>query len=99
MPYPKNIRSLLGKRGGMTTITVYLPEQVQQALNRTPGEMERDVKLYAALMLYQLGKLSSGMAAQMAGLSRVEFLHLCGEYGISVFQYTPEELALELENG
>ncbi len=58
--------------------------------------MARDVKLYAALMLYQLGKLSSGMAAQMAGLSRVEFLYLCGEYGISVFQYTSEELDAEL---
>lgn len=82
----------------MTTITVELPEQVREALNRTPGEMGRDVKLYAALMLFQLGKLSSGMAAQMAGISRVEFLHLCGEYGISVFQYTPEELAAELES-
>jgi len=80
----------------MTTITVDLPEQVQHALNRTPGEMSRDVKLYAALMLYQLGKLSSGMAAQMAGIPRVEFLHLCGEYGVSVFQYTPEELEAEL---
>ena len=83
----------------MNTITVELPEQVQQALNRTPGEMGRDVRLYSALMLYQLGKLSSGMAAQMAGISRVEFLNLCGEYGISVFQYTPEELAAELADG
>ena len=80
----------------MNTIIVELPEQVQQALNRTPGEMGRDVRLYAALMLFQLGKLSSGMAAQMAGIPRVEFLNLCGEYGVSVFQYTPEELAAEL---
>ena len=83
----------------MTTITVDLPEQVQQALNRTTGEISRDVKLYAALMLYQLGKLSSGVAAQMAGLSRVEFLHLCGEYGVSVFQYTPEEVEAEFSDG
>ena len=83
----------------MSTIVVELPEQVQQALNRTRGEMGRDVKLYAALMLYQLGKLSSGMAAQMAGISRVEFLTQCGEYGISVFQYTPEELEAELNGG
>ena len=82
----------------MTTITLTVPEQIQHALNRTPTEMGRDVKLYAALMLYQLGKLSSGMAAQMAGLSRVEFLFLCGEYGISVFQYTAEELEAELNN-
>jgi len=82
----------------MTTITVNLSDEVQRALNRTPNEMERDVKLYAALMLYQLGKLSSGMAAEMAGLSRVEFLYLCGEYGVSVFQYTAEELASELDD-
>lgn len=49
-------------------------------------------------MLYQLGRLSSGVAAEMAGLSRVEFLTLCGEYGISVFQYTAEELAAELDD-
>jgi len=49
-------------------------------------------------MLYQLGKLSSGIAAQMAGLSRVEFLYLCGEYGITVFQYTPEEVEAELDD-
>lgn len=82
----------------MTTITLIMPEQIQHALNRTPTEMGRDVKLYAALMLFQLGKLSSGMAAQMAGVSRVEFLYLCGEYGISVFQYTPEELEAELSH-
>jgi predicted HTH domain antitoxin len=82
----------------MTMISMDLPEEVQRALNRTPGEISRDVKLYAALMLYQLGKLSSGIAAQMAGMPRVEFLQLCGEYDISVFQYTPEELAAELEH-
>jgi predicted HTH domain antitoxin len=79
-------------------ITLEVPEQVQQALNRTQGEIGRDVKLYAALMLYQLGKLSSGMAAQMAGMSRVDFLYLCGEYSISVFQYSPKELETELAN-
>lgn len=83
----------------MTTITVEVPEQIQQALNRTQGEIGRDVRLYAALMLYQLGKLSSGMASQLAGITRVEFLRLCGEYGISVFQYTPEELEAELTRG
>ena len=80
----------------MTTITIEFPEQVQQSLNRTQDEMARDVRLYAALMLFHLGKLSSGMAAQMAGIPRVQFLELCGEYNIPVFQITPEELKAEL---
>ena len=50
----------------MITITIEIPEQIPQALNRTGHEVQRDVRLYAALMLFQLGKLSSGMAAQGA---------------------------------
>ena len=58
----------------MSTISIEVPEQVKQALNRTSEELGRDMRLYAALMLFQLGKLSSGMAAQMAGITRIEFV-------------------------
>ena len=78
------------------TLTITIPGAVQQMLNRTPEEMGRDVRLYAALMLFRLGKLSSGAAAEMAGVPRVMFLDLCAEYGISVSQITPAELQREL---
>ena len=68
----------------MTTFTFQLSDQLQLALNRTPEELARDFRLYTALMLFQLGKLSSGMAAEMAGIPRVLFLDLCGEYRIPV---------------
>jgi predicted HTH domain antitoxin len=78
------------------TLTITIPGAVQQMLNRTPEEMGRDLRLYAALMLFRLGKLSSGAAAEMAGVPRVMFLDLCAEYGISVSQITAEELRREL---
>lgn len=78
------------------TITVTIPDTVPQALNRTPEELGRDLRLYGALMLFRLGKLSSGAAAEMAGLPRVMFLDLCAEYGISVSQITVEELRREI---
>jgi len=78
------------------TLTITIPGAVQQMLNRTPEEMGRDLRLYAALMLFRLGKLSSGAAAEMAGVTRVMFLDLCAEYGISVSQITAEELRREL---
>jgi len=65
-------------------------------LNRTPEEPSRDLRLYAALMLFWLGKLSSGAAAEMAGVPRVMFLDLCDEYGIPVSQITPAELRAEV---
>jgi hypothetical protein len=57
----------------MTITAINLPEQVQHGLSRTLREMNRDAKLYAALLLHQLGKWSNGMAAQMAGISRMGF--------------------------
>jgi len=76
-------------------LTLYVPGDIRVMLNRTPEELGRDVRLYAALMLFRLGKLSSGAAAEMAGTPRVLFLDLCAEYGIPVSQITPEELDRE----
>lgn len=78
------------------TLTITIPGEIQKMLNRTPEEIGRDLRLYAALMLFRLGKLSSGAAAEMAGVPRVMFLDLCAEYGISVSQITAEELRREL---
>jgi predicted HTH domain antitoxin len=78
------------------TLTIQLPGEIRQMLNRTPEELARDVRLYSALMLFRLGKLSSGAAAEMAGLPRVVFLDLCAEYDIPVTQISGEDLAREL---
>ena len=50
----------------------------------------------AALKMFELGKVSSGKAAELAGMSRVEFLETCGRYRVSVFNYAPEELEKEI---
>ena len=78
------------------TLTIQLPGEIRQMLNRTPEELACDVRLYSALMLFRLGKLSSGAAAEMAGLPRVVFLDLCAEYDIPVTQITGEDLRREL---
>jgi predicted HTH domain antitoxin len=44
-----------------------------------------------------LGKLSSGKAAELAGISRAEFFEMCGRYRVPIFNYPPEELQEELE--
>ena len=80
----------------MTVIHIDIPQPIETSLNRTPAELARDMRLYSALMLFQQGKLSSGMAAQLAGVQRVEFLHLCGEYNIPVLQQSPDDLDAEL---
>jgi predicted HTH domain antitoxin len=80
------------------TVLIQIPSDIQRKLNRTPEEMGRDLKLYAALMLFWLGKLSSGAAAEMAGVPHVMFLDMCADYNIPVSQITPEELRDELRD-
>ncbi len=79
-------------------LTIRLPNEISKMLNRTPEEMCRDMRVYAALMLFRLGKLSSGAAALMAGIPRVMFLDLCAEYDIPISQITPEELHREVNS-
>jgi len=77
-------------------LNVRVPTEVQRMLNRTPEEMERDIRMYAALMLFRQGKLSSGAAAAMAGVPRVMFLDLCADYDISISQIAAEDLRREM---
>ena len=77
-------------------LVIRVPGEIRKMLNRTPEELARDVRLHAALMLYRLGKLSSGAAAEMAGVPRVMFLDLCAEYDTPVSQITGDDLRREL---
>lgn len=78
-------------------LEIQIPPEVLAKLNRTREELGRDLRLYGALMLFRLGKLSSGAAAAVAGVPRVMFLDLCAEYGIPVSSITPDELLEEIE--
>jgi predicted HTH domain antitoxin len=80
----------------MKEMTLAYPDALESALQLTPEELVAQIRLMAALKMFELGKLSSGKAAELAGLSRVEFLEACGRYRVPVFNYTPEELEGEL---
>jgi predicted HTH domain antitoxin len=82
----------------MTQLIVNYPDDLAQAIQLTPEEAADQVRLMAALKMFELGKLSSGKAAELAGLSRVAFLEACGRYHVSVFNYPPEELEDELRS-
>lgn len=82
----------------MSAIVLDCPEELSVALGKRPAEAAREVQLMAALRLYEFGRISSGLAARLAGMTRVEFLLRCGQFGVSVFQQTPDELAVDIAN-
>ena len=73
------------------------PSGFELAVHMTKEEMEHHIRLMAALKMFELGKVSSGKAAEFAGMSRVEFLETCGRYHVSVFNYPTEEIEHELK--
>lgn len=77
----------------MTTLAVELPESVFSALRRSPQEFVDEMRIAAAVKWYEVGQLSQGKAAEVAGLSRAEFIEALSRFQVSPFQYTAEELA------
>jgi len=51
-----------------------------------------------ASKLYEDGKLSSGQAAEMAGLTKRTFIELLGRYGVSVFSTSLSDLESDIAN-
>jgi len=74
----------------MTTLKINIPENID--VNHF------EVEMYLATKWYEQGKLSSGQAAEMVGLSKRTFIELLGKYGVSVFGYDINELENELKN-
>ena len=80
----------------MNTLTIDYPPEVLWALQQEPEEFEADARLLLAVKLYETGKLTTGLAAQLAGTPRSTFIFLLGRYGLSPFGETPEELEDDL---
>ena len=82
----------------MEKLTLEIPEEVLISLKESPQEFSKSILMLSAVKLYEMGKLSSGRAAQLAGLSRVEFLQSLSRYNIPVFDLSTEELERDLHN-
>ena len=76
---------------------VFYPEGLPQTLKLSDSEFTEEVRFLAAAKLYELGKISSGKAAKLAGLDRVSFLEKLGHYKIPAINIQAEEIEKEVK--
>jgi predicted HTH domain antitoxin len=68
------------------------------ALAASPEQLEGEVRLAAAMKLHEMGRLSSGAAAELAGIPKPVFLSRLADFGIASFCMSEGELAEDLAN-
>jgi len=73
-------------------------EDILLALNEKPSEFLKDIRIFAAIKFFEIGKLSLGKAAELAEMSKLDFIELLSQQNISVYNYPPEELEEDLGN-
>ncbi|NEP84037.1 MAG: UPF0175 family protein [Okeania sp. SIO3B3] len=77
-------------------ISIEIPESVLEATNADATTFAQEMRVLAAVKLYEMARLSDSKAAELAGMSRVEFLLNLGKY--QVFPFAQELQELEAEN-
>ena len=78
------------------TLTIEYGDDVLLALGLSPEQFSEEAKLLVAVTLYELGRLSSGAAARLAGIPKPLFLTKLADYGVDTFRLSEEELRQDL---
>jgi predicted HTH domain antitoxin len=70
----------------------------QGGLQLPASVSEAEAKLLLAIKLYELGRFSTGQAAEFAGYSKRAFMEILGKHGIAVFDHPPSEIENDLKH-
>ncbi|GGE41678.1 UPF0175 family protein [Psychroflexus planctonicus] len=80
-------------------IQIKYPKYLANTLKLNAKDFELEMKVSSLVKLYELGKISSGVAAKVLNISRVEFLELLSKYKVSIFEtYNEDDLSEDIVN-
>ena len=76
-------------------IMLNIPDSAFSILRESPDDFARELLLAALSKWYEQGRISQSKGAEIANLSRQEFLETLKRYNVSPFQTTKEQLDVE----
>ncbi|ETX08904.1 UPF0175 family protein [Candidatus Entotheonella palauensis] len=80
----------------MGEITLSVPDDLDVVLNVQPGELPNELLFAAAVKLFEIGKISAGKAAELAGMPKPLFLTKLTELGVSACTLNAEDVAEDI---
>jgi predicted HTH domain antitoxin len=80
----------------MSQLSMDIPDDTLLSLKLSGNAAAAEIRLAASIKLYELGRLSSGAAARLAGVPRVLFLSKLADYGVDTFRLSAEELEAQV---
>jgi len=90
------------KGSGIPIMSVSLkfdvPEGVFSSIRKSPDEFIDELRLAAAVKWYEMEEISQEKAAEIAGISRADFIFSLNRFKVSPFQYSADEIIESLRN-
>jgi predicted HTH domain antitoxin len=81
----------------MVAVHMSLDAELVAVLEEVGRPAKESARELIVLELYREGLISSGKAAELLGMPRVEFVRWAGQHGIPYFQMTRGELRQEID--
>jgi predicted HTH domain antitoxin len=79
-------------------LRIDMPETAFSAIRKSPSEFVAEMRLAAAVKWYEMGIISQEKAAEVAGVSRSDFIFSLARFEVSPFQCTADEIEKELRD-
>ena len=80
------------------SFTIRYPATLPDALRMSPAEFEQEARMAMAVKLFETKRITSGQAAELAGLDRATFLLRLYAYGAAMIDMPAGELAQDARN-